>query len=385
MRKLILCADRDDDIGEKTGIETPIIGREENLQAAVKLGLKDPEDSDTNSIFSAISLYDDLKEKGEDVEIATICGAPSIGYTSDEILSKELDRVLKETEPDSAILVTDGAEDEYISPIVSSKIDLSHIRTVYVKQSESVENIYYLFVKMFREKGTQRKIFLPISLALLVYGFFRILALLSNLIIEGISALEGLPGFGLGAIFFVIGLYLIVKIYELDRKGLQLYHRLDDAIREGAVWLPFAIVSLLVIFFSSLQGWQEATAAESALEMIITFVSYVLLWWIGAVFLYELGRLIDTFIKKGRVKWSFWAIFLTLFALTFIFWGAIDYIGEIMELEEGFMAPWDINVPFYINIILGLLIGIVAGLTQRSFKERQKREDDNRTESTAEG
>ncbi len=384
MKKLILCADRDDDIGEKTGIETPIVGREDNLQAAVKLGLKDPEDSDTNSIFSAISLYDDLKEKGEDVEIATVCGAPSIGYTSDEILSKELDSVLEETEPDSAILVTDGAEDEYISPIVSSKIDLSHIRTVYVKQSESVENIYYLFVKMFREKGTQRKIFLPISLALLVYGFFRILALLSNLIIEGVSALEGLPGFGLGAIFFVIGLYLIVKIYELDRKGLQLYHRLEDAVREGAIWLPFAIVSLIVILVSSLQGWQEATTATSPLERVIIFVSYVLLWWIGAVFLYEFGRLLDTFIKKGRVKWSFWAIFLTLFALTFIFWGAIDYIGEIMELEDGFVRPLDVNVPFYINIILGLLIGILAGVTQRSFKDRQDGEKDM-TESTADG
>ncbi|MEF8873046.1 MAG: DUF373 family protein [Candidatus Thermoplasmatota archaeon] len=381
MRKLILCADRDDDIGEKTGLDTPIIGREDNLQAAIKLGLKDPEDSDTNSILSAISLYDELKEKGEDVEIATICGAPSIGYTSDEMLSKELDSVLEQTKPDSAVLVTDGAEDEYISPIVSSKIDLSHIRTVYVKQSESVENLYYLLVKMFSEKRTQRKIFLPISLALLVYGFFQMVALLSDLLIEGISALGGLPSFGVGSIFFVIGLYIIIRIYELDRKALDLYKRLSSAVREGAVWLPFAVVAILIVIGSSIQGWNVIVEQEitTPLHIALSFATTVIWWWIGAVFLYELGRLLDTYITQGRVKLSFWAIFLTLFALTFIFWGALDYIRSIVGMEKGSM------IPVAINITLGLLIGVLAGLTQRSFKERQQQEENEMGESLPDG
>ncbi len=33
---IILCVDRDDDIGQKVGVETPIIGREQNLEVAVK-------------------------------------------------------------------------------------------------------------------------------------------------------------------------------------------------------------------------------------------------------------------------------------------------------------------------------------------------------------
>ncbi|MBS3781031.1 MAG: DUF373 family protein [Candidatus Thermoplasmatota archaeon] len=378
MRKLILCADRDDDIGEKTGLETPIIGREENLQAAVKLGLKDPEDSDTNSILSAISIYDDLKENGEDVEIATICGASSIGYTSDTALGEELDYVLEKTSADSAILVTDGAEDEYISPIISSKIDISHIRTVYVKQSESVENLYYLFVKTFQEEKSKRKFLLPISLALLVYGFFRIIALLSNLFIEGVGALTGLPGFGVGIIFFVIGGYIFTRIYELDRKTVEVYKNLREAVTSGSVWLPFTAVSVLIVIGSSLQGWSEVVANEnltSPLEIALRFSSTVIWWWIGAVFLHELGRLIDTYIKKGRVKWSFWAVFLTLFALTFIFWGALDYIMGIVGMEEEAAFPM-----VAINITLGLLIGVLAGLTQRSFRERQKREEKAGTE-----
>ncbi len=372
MRKLILCADRDDDIGEKTGLETPIIGREENLKAAIELGLKDPEDSDTNSILSAISIYDELKKKGEDVAIATICGASSIGYTSDTALGEELDHVLKETGADTAILVTDGAEDEYISPIVSSKIDISHIRTVYVKQSESVENLYYLLVKTFQEEKSKKKFLLPISLALLVYGFFRIIALFSNLYLEGIGALAGLPGFGIGVIFFVIGGYIITRIYELDRKTLKTYENLKEAITSGSVWLPFTAVSALIVIGSSLQGWNVVVSENitSPLEIVLSFSSTVIWWWIGAVFLHELGRLIDTYIKKGRVKWSFWAIFLTLFALTFIFWGALDYIRGIVGMEEETVFPM-----VAVNITLGLLIGVLAGLTQRSFRERQKEDE----------
>ncbi len=112
MKTLILCVDRDDDIGSKTGLETPIIGRKANLEAAIALGLEDPEDSDTNSIFSAISTYDELKKDGEDVEVATVCGSQSIGYKSDLKLSKELDGVLEIVEADSVIMISDGAEDE---------------------------------------------------------------------------------------------------------------------------------------------------------------------------------------------------------------------------------------------------------------------------------
>jgi len=43
MKILVLCVDRDDDIGVKTGIKAPLVGREDNLAAATKLGLADPE------------------------------------------------------------------------------------------------------------------------------------------------------------------------------------------------------------------------------------------------------------------------------------------------------------------------------------------------------
>ena len=51
---LVICVDRDNDVGEKAGIITPVIGRDKCIEAAQRLALEDPEDADSNSIFSAI-------------------------------------------------------------------------------------------------------------------------------------------------------------------------------------------------------------------------------------------------------------------------------------------------------------------------------------------
>ena len=59
---LVICVDRDNDVGEKTGLETPVVGRNACIEAAQKLALEDPEDADSNAIFSAIKTYEDLSQ-----------------------------------------------------------------------------------------------------------------------------------------------------------------------------------------------------------------------------------------------------------------------------------------------------------------------------------
>lgn len=60
MHTLIICIDRDNDLGEKGKVESPVIGRAANIDAAVRLASSDPEDSDINTIFGGINVYDKL-------------------------------------------------------------------------------------------------------------------------------------------------------------------------------------------------------------------------------------------------------------------------------------------------------------------------------------
>src|SRR2546429_3705473 len=128
MKTLVLCVDRDNDIGAKTGLQAPLIGRDQNLAAATKLGLADPEDSDVNALLSAVSIYDGLQKDNTDAEVATICGDVRVGAVSDLVLTKQLDQVLEQLRPDRVFLVSDGAEDEAFSPIIGSRIRVDPVR-----------------------------------------------------------------------------------------------------------------------------------------------------------------------------------------------------------------------------------------------------------------
>ena len=67
---LVLCIDRDDDIGCKAGMETPVVGKDSCIKAGIKFAIEDPEDSDSNAIFAAIKSYEELLSKGYNSEVA---------------------------------------------------------------------------------------------------------------------------------------------------------------------------------------------------------------------------------------------------------------------------------------------------------------------------
>ncbi|MEJ2127004.1 MAG: DUF373 family protein, partial [Candidatus Bathyarchaeota archaeon] len=119
-RILILCVDRDDDIGMKAGINTPVLGRKENVNAAASLALRDPEEADANAMFEAVRIFDNLRKsaKGEEeYQVATIAGSDLQGVEADRQLVIELTEVLEEFKvispnpgPEKEAMLTEGAE-----------------------------------------------------------------------------------------------------------------------------------------------------------------------------------------------------------------------------------------------------------------------------------
>ncbi|RLI07962.1 hypothetical protein DRO32_03085, partial [Candidatus Bathyarchaeota archaeon] len=150
-RTLILCVDRDDDVGTKTGVRTPVIGREANLRTATQLALSDPEEADANAMFEAVRLYERLSSSGQgSYEIATITGSPLGGVKADRKLLEELDQVLKAFPADGVILVTDGYADETVIPLIQSRVPIVSISRVVVRHSKSIEETAALFSRYAR-------------------------------------------------------------------------------------------------------------------------------------------------------------------------------------------------------------------------------------------
>jgi len=212
---LILCVDRDGDLGTKTEIKTPLIGREGNLNAAVALALKDPEEPDANAMFEAIRLYDRLtsERKPEEVfEIATISGSELGGVGADRKIVAELSEVLKAFPANEVILVTDGYSDEVVLPLIESRVPVSSVRRIVVKHSESIEQTAALFtryLKMIMENPRYSRIAL---------GLPGILFL-----ILGALAVFGLVHYYFIAFIIVLGAYMFVKGFGIDKLAKRIY------------------------------------------------------------------------------------------------------------------------------------------------------------------
>jgi putative membrane protein len=140
-------------LATKADIKTPLIGRTANLDGAIALALRDPEEPDANAMFEAVSVFDRLvkeKKPDETFEIATICGSELGGVGADRKLVAELSKVLESFNANEIILVTDGYSDEAVLPLVESRVPVSSVRRIVVKHSESIEETAALFSRYMR-------------------------------------------------------------------------------------------------------------------------------------------------------------------------------------------------------------------------------------------
>jgi putative membrane protein len=214
-RILILCVDRDGDLETKAGIKTPLLGRTANLDAAVSLALRDPEEPDANAMFEAVRLHDRLqneKQPEETFEVATISGMERGGVGADRKLVAELNKLLGSFAANEVILVSDGYSDEAVLPLVESRVPVSSVRRIVIKHSESIEETAALFSRYFRliwENPRYARIALGVpGLLFLLYGIFYIMDQV---------------GYYLISIVLILGGVLLVKGFGVDRGAKNLY------------------------------------------------------------------------------------------------------------------------------------------------------------------
>src|SRR4030042_1485371 len=77
--------------------------------------------------------------------------------------------------------MSDGAEDEYILPIIQSRLKINSIQRVNVKQSKQLEDTYYRIIKLLDEDKVKKQFFLPIALILIVWAIFAMVIIAVSL------------------------------------------------------------------------------------------------------------------------------------------------------------------------------------------------------------
>jgi len=166
---LVLCVDLDDDLGRKTGIPTPVIGADDVTEAAVALATAAPEDSDVNVLFQGVNVHDELAAGGEAVEVAAVTGVDGSDVKANRAVGQEVDRVLAELstgEEVSAVVITDGAQDESVLPVIRSRMPIDGMRRVVVRQAQDLESLYYTIKQVLADPETRGTILVPLGVLL---------------------------------------------------------------------------------------------------------------------------------------------------------------------------------------------------------------------------
>ncbi|MDX1611330.1 MAG: DUF373 family protein [Candidatus Thermoplasmatota archaeon] len=355
---LILCVDRDNDFGVKTGVSTPIIGRDANLDAAMGLGLADPEDTDTNALLAGINVYDDLVRQGHEADIATICGHRNVGSTSDRILAKQLDEVLTALEPSSCILVTDGAEDEFILPLITSRTRVDAVKRVIVRQNQDIEGVYYVIKRALEDEKIQRTFFVPVAIALLIYG---------------LAAITGYQSVGLGAISLAVGGWFIVKGFQMEEAIGKLLADFYEGLLSGRITLFTSFFSIAILLGGIVFSWQDVTSLgprATPLGKAIRFVASLVWWAVGAAMLVATGRVADTWVKERKVLWGYWPLPFSMVAIGL---GLTALLHVAARIEGNVPTGQLIKMPDFLTLLAAAVIGFLGWTTHHYVQRRVER------------
>jgi putative membrane protein len=203
---LVICIDRDDDLGRKTGIPTPVVGRDACIEAAQRLALEDPEDADSNSIFFAVKTYEDLVSKGYKAQVITVTGVENRGVQADEKIASQIKSVLKKFSANGAVIVSDGEDDEMVIPVVQNVIPVISVQRVVMQVSRTIEHSYAVFgkfLKLVMYNPKYSKFFLGVPGILLLIG--------------GIGAVTGYNAEIFAVLVTILGGAFLIRAFDIDK------------------------------------------------------------------------------------------------------------------------------------------------------------------------
>jgi putative membrane protein len=343
---LVLCVDRDDDVGSKGGVKTPILGKDHCIEAGLRLAIEDPEDPDANAIFGAVKAYEKLRSKGYDSEVALVAGKINRGIEADEKIGNELNHVLNRYHADAAVIVSDGEDDEAVVPVIQTTLPVISVQRIIIKHSRSVEYSYAVlgrYIKMLVYDPRYSKFFLGLPGALLVVG--------------GLATVFGFTKEALALVMSILGGAFIIRAFDLD-KALG---SLGRPTPTGFIRIFSVFAGILIILVSIANGLssipgealvnKEMSVADVITNRLIVgnFVhGTITLMWIGIGTILVGSLLSDWF--KGSIRVMSDILRLVVLALLYI-----PILQFTSVLTEG-TNPFTLISSLFIGLAITLIV-----------------------------
>lgn len=371
-KTLVLVVDRDDDFGVKGKVNTPVIGVQNCLDAATAFGIADPEDSDLNALYAAVSVCLELQEDGKQADVALICGDEKVGHRSDLALVSQLTEVLEEIDPDSVVLVGDGAEDEYIYPIISSRAHVDSVRKVYVKQAPGLEGTFYILTKMMSDPDKRKRFLVPLGFVMVILSlFFLIPGVLAYMVKGDVDILATISGplafFFIGAIIMAYGYNIVERFYDLRKTVV-------GSLIGKTTSIIFLCLSVTIVIIMGVYSWIEIGNLYLRSDLVKGFYFISAMIWpvIIAIVLYELGTIIERLMDSRELGLSPLYGTIGLASLGLVASGIFD----IGLSNMGFQYSVNLGIA---EIVLGVALSIFNNFVKARLKMLDPEEPSDET------
>ena len=320
MTTLVVCLYR----GGTLSTDPPVVGREAVERLVTSVGVEDPEDSRVNCLLEGLRVSADL----DDGLVAVVSGTDEM-VTGDRQIAEQVDTLVEEYDPDSAVVVVDSAEDERLVPIVESRVRVDAVDRVVVRQARDIESTYYLLKQFLADEELRKTVLVPVGVALLAFP-----ALL--FVVQSTTA-------ALGAIAAVIGLFLLYKGMNVDAFISNLTGSVREALYAGQVSLVTYVVAAGLALVGTFVGVLGVSSLEAggAGEVLLAmrFVQDAIPWLTAAALTASAGRLLDELIRDDEIGTAYVNLPFVAIAVGLAVHGFAAYVLQRSGIEDPFVVP----------------------------------------------
>jgi len=328
MSTLVVCVDRDDDIGAKTGLETPVVGWEAVRSLVTEVGIADPEDAGVNCLLESLRVARDLRDGDEEVTVAVISGAADTMVGRDRAVAAQTDDLIAEYDPDSAVVVIDSAQDERLVPIIESRVQVDAVDRVVVRQARDIESTYYLLKQFLADEELRQTVLVPVGVALLAFPIL-LMTFGQAIAVSTITA--------------VMGLFVLYKGLGVDDYVADLPGEVRDALYSGRVSIVTYVVaaglSLVGVFAGALRVSDMTISTQGVLIPAMAFAFASVPWLAAAAMAASTGRLLDEAIRNDRMRNAYLNLPFGVLAVGLVVRGFSAYFLQRDGLVDPIVVP----------------------------------------------
>ncbi len=321
MTTLVACLYR----GTSLGVDGPVVGTDDVEQLVTTVGIDDPEDSRVNCLLEGLRVARDL----DDETIVAVLTGTGETITGEREIAGQVDSLIEEYDPDSAIVVVDSVEDERLVHIIESRIPVDAVDRVVVRQARDIESTYYLLKQFLADEELRKTILVPVGVTLLAFPALLVL-------VESVTV-------AIGTIAAVVGVFLLYKGLNIDSLLSALSTSTRDALYSGQVSLITYVVggglALVGLFVGVLGASSLDVDATGELLLFMQFVYDSIPWLTGAALIASAGRLLDEFIQNDRIRGAYINLPFVAIAVGLAIRGFAAYFLQISDVAEPVEVP----------------------------------------------